>query len=58
MTQREKYFAAKVAKMIADAKSEPEFIKGPMVHTFIAPAAVKPDIQQVADPITGICKSV
>ena len=53
MSTREKYFAAKVAKMLADATAQPEFIKGPMVHTFIAPAAVMPDIVQVADPVTG-----
>ena len=58
MTQREKYFASKVAKLISDAKAEPEFIKGGIVHTFIAPAMVKPDIQQVADPITGIITSL
>ena len=58
MTQREKYFQSKVAKLLADATAAPEYVKGPMVHTVVDPAAVKPDIQQVACPITGVCKVV
>lgn len=54
MSQREKYFAAKVAKMLADAQSDPEIVKGGIIHTFIQPAYVKPDVVQVADAVTGI----
>ncbi len=54
MTQREKYFAAKVAKLLADATCGPDLVKGGIRHTFIAPAAVMPDIMQVADPVTGV----
>lgn len=58
MSTREKYFQSKVAKLLADATCGPEYVKGPMVHTFIAPATVKPDIQAVACPITGIITSL
>lgn len=58
MSTREKYFAAKVAAMIADAKAGPDLVKGGIRHTFIAPPMVKPDIQAVADPVTGIITSL
>lgn len=56
MSTREKYFASKVAKLLADATCGPDLVKGGIRHTFIAPAAVKPDIQAVANPITGEIK--
>lgn len=54
MSQREKYFAAKVAKMLAEATAQPEVLKGGIVHTFIQPSYIEPDVVQVADPVTGV----
>ena len=58
MTEREKYFASKVSKMLCDARATPEVVRGGIIHTYIQPAYVKPDVVQVGDAVTGAVKSI
>lgn len=57
MSTREKYFAAKVAAMIADAKAVPDVVTGPIRYSIISQPTVRPDVGGVGDPITGFIKS-
>jgi hypothetical protein len=58
MSTREKYFQSKVAKLLAGATCGPDLVKGGIRHTFIAPPKVEKDIQQVANPTTGVISAV
>ena len=58
MTERERYFQAKVDKLTAEAKAGPDVVTGPIRYSIISQPTVRPDIQQVACPITGVCKPV
>lgn len=57
MTERERYFQAKVDKLMAEAKAGPDVVTGPIRYSIISQPTVRPDVGGVGDPITGFIKS-
>jgi hypothetical protein len=58
MSEREKYFASKVNKMLCDARATPEIVSGGIIRSYISPPYVKPDVVQVGCAVTGMIKSI